>query len=87
MCDFGKCKFDNTAKNNPRKLHRHFSDVLKLKRNTLTARLQAMELWAIFYFASVGWVFFSPEFLNLQHLNVYHYIIRKIDHKCLKEEL
>lgn len=37
MCDFGKCKFDNTAENNPREMHRHFSDELKLKRNTLTA--------------------------------------------------
>lgn len=36
MYDFGKGKFDNTAENNPRELHRHFSDELKLKRNTLT---------------------------------------------------
>lgn len=37
MCDFDKCKFDNTAENNPREKHRHFSDELKLKRNTITA--------------------------------------------------
>jgi len=43
MYDFGKCKFDSTAKNNPRK-HRHFSDEPKLKRDTLTAYFPVVEL-------------------------------------------
>lgn len=41
--DFGKCEFDSTAKNNPRK-HRHFSDEPKLKRDTLTAYFPVAEL-------------------------------------------
>lgn len=41
--DFGKCEFDSTATNNPRK-HRHFSDEPKLKRDTLTAYFPVVEL-------------------------------------------
>lgn len=41
--DFGKCEFDSTAKNNPRK-HRHFSDEPKLKRDTSTAYFPVAEL-------------------------------------------
>lgn len=48
MYDFGKCKFDSTAKNNPRK-HRHFSDEPKLKSNTLTAYLPVVELQGDFF--------------------------------------
>lgn len=62
MCDFDKCKFDNTAKNNPRKLRGHFSDELKLKRNTLPASIQVVELWVTFFFGFVLFFFFLSEF-------------------------
>lgn len=48
MYDSGKCKFDSTAKNNPRK-YRHFSDEPKLKSNTLTAYLPVVELQGDFF--------------------------------------
>ena len=47
-CDFGKCKFDSTTKNNPRKPG-HFSDALQLKENTLTAWFPVMELQGGFF--------------------------------------
>lgn len=87
MCDFGKCKFDSTAKNNPRK-HGYFSDELKWKRNTLTAYFPVVELQGDFFvFLVLFFIFFLSEFSKCSALNVYHYIIRKIDQKCFQEEL